>query len=783
MASVTANGNGRARQLVLPANVRSVDLAARRNGNGRPNAMGHRSKRSPRLQGRSRRAAAQDDVYGEIGTSGLRQYGGFVLEEWLSTLRGRHGAWKYREMMDNSPVAAGIIFAIKMLARQVEWPVEDDIQMRGLEGGFVTSCQNDMSHTWGDLISEVLSMIGYGYAPHELVYKRRQGGDPLPAGSFSEPIDGAYSSSATQEATSEIPASSKYTDGLIGWRRIPIRAQETVFRWIFRGYGGIAGLEQIDWHGGKHLLPIEKMLLFRTETTRNNPESRSLLRSAWTSYFAVQNVQQIELIGIERELAGLPVLTPPEGVDLNDPGQEELMEAAVELVTGIRRDEDEGVVLPSEGWQLELISSGGSRQIDTDQVIRRYEQRMTVSLLADFLLLGQDALGSYAMVDIKSELFGVAVDVILDLICEVFNRYAIPRLLALNGLKPAKLPRITHTSAGRMDLRTVGEFLSNLSIAGCPMPWTEDFIADLFRATRSLSPPDFTPSKQITPPMPNEAAHDSQWRPSWGSENGPAKLPPSGKQHEHVAKAELPEGEGTVLNVGPLLRERQQALSTQLAREMEGALTQLGRQAATGYATVARGAHTPREADRLAGSVMANARVGDFVRSRLRPLLANHAGRVTEDTYRTLRSQVGAEQLSEAAVRRIAASTGRFLKQRDLEPQVRSCVAEAIKDGLGAGESPTQIGERIAANVPRGRFRIAGQGWRAGLIARTETANLQRQASLETYRAVPGLSHVQSDSGELVPIDEAQEAARDMHPDDPTVFLPVLAPERELQPA
>lgn len=460
MASAT---NGRPAQLVMPAGIRSVDLAARNgaNGNGRPRRMGVRSKRSAPLQGLSRRPIAQDDLFGEIGTSGLRQYGGFVLEEWLSTLRGRHGAWKYREMMDNSPVAAGIIFAIKMLAREAEWPVEDDIEMRGLPKGvgFIASNMQDMSHTWGDFVSEALSMIGYGYAPHEIVLKRRDGPNPIPLSAFGEAIDvEALSGNVREEDTSE-PASSKYEDGLIGWRRLPLRAQETTFRWLFKGYSGIAGLEQIDWHGGKHKIPIEKMLLFRTETTRNSPEARSLLRSAWTSYFALQNIQGIELIGIERDLAGLPVLTPPEGVDLNDPSNRELYETAVEVVTGIRRDEDEGIVLPSAEWKLELLSSGGSRQIDTDPIIRRYEQRMTVSLLADFLLLGQDALGSYAMVDIKSELFGVAVDVILDLICEVFNRYAIPRLLALNGLKPRVLPKITHTSAGRMDLRTVGEFL------------------------------------------------------------------------------------------------------------------------------------------------------------------------------------------------------------------------------------------------------------------------------------------------------------------------------------
>ena len=187
-----------------------------------------------------------------------------------------------------------------------------------------------------------------------------------------------------------------------------------MLRWHFDGYSGLSAMEQIDWHGGYHVIPIEKALLFRSRPRRNNPEGYSIMRTAYTSYFMLKNIQQIEAIGIERDLAGLPVLTPPEGVDIFAPGQSALLAKAQALVTGVKRDEDAGIILPTAGWQFELISSGGSRQIDTDEVVRRYEQRIATSMLADFILVGQDTVGSYAMVDIKTDLFGVALDGILD---------------------------------------------------------------------------------------------------------------------------------------------------------------------------------------------------------------------------------------------------------------------------------------------------------------------------------------------------------------------------------
>jgi hypothetical protein len=34
---------------------------------------------------------------------------------------------------------------------------------------------DDMSHTWDDMISEILTMLVYGWSWHEIVYKKRVG--------------------------------------------------------------------------------------------------------------------------------------------------------------------------------------------------------------------------------------------------------------------------------------------------------------------------------------------------------------------------------------------------------------------------------------------------------------------------------------------------------------------------------------------------------------------------------------------------------------------------------
>src|ERR1035437_4398579 len=174
-------------------------------------------------------------TFREIGQSGLRQFSGWVREEFLPNLVGRQGAQKYREMMDNSPVIGALMFAVISTMRKVEWRVTpaNDSPEAEEKAEFVESCMNDMTHTWEDLIAENLSMLGYGYSTHEIVYKRRLGRNP--------PAD--------PDNPGKFLPKSEYDDGLIGWRKIPIRGQDTILKWFFGKHSEIEGFSQQSWTG------------------------------------------------------------------------------------------------------------------------------------------------------------------------------------------------------------------------------------------------------------------------------------------------------------------------------------------------------------------------------------------------------------------------------------------------------------------------------------------------------------------------------------------------------
>lgn len=410
----------------------------------------------------------------EVGHSGLRRVSGIVQEEFLPQLRGRKSVQIYREMADNDAIIGALLFAIQRLLRQLEWRVEpasNDADDRA-NAQFVEECMDDMSHTWDDLVSEILSMITYGWSWHEIVYKKRIG---------------------PWEKNPKMR--SKFTDGRIGWRKIPIRAQETLFRWGFDKDGGIQAMYQMAPPNYETIaLPIDKCLLFRTDLSKNNPEGRSLLRPAYRSWYLKKRLEEFESIGVERDLAGLPVARVPSTYLDASPGTKEhkMVQSFRKMVQSVRRDENEGIVLPSmfdqdtkqEMFAFELMTSGGSRQFDTNELIQRYEQRMLMSVLADFILVGHEETGAYNMHSDKRGLFQNALNSIAKAIADVFNRHAIPRLFAINAIKPEKLPYIKPNDVDPPDITQLGGFMQQMTSAGMqffPDPKLEKFIRDAAR--------------------------------------------------------------------------------------------------------------------------------------------------------------------------------------------------------------------------------------------------------------------------------------------------------------
>lgn len=390
---------------------------------------------------------------------GSQGYGSIFFEEFLHELRGVKGVQAYTEMADNDATVGAILFAIEMLMRNCEFHVEPagKSEKDKAAAEFVESCMNDMERTWADTLSEILSFLTYGWSYHEIVYKRR-------VGKTSSPI-----------------TNSKYADGLIGWRKLPIRAQDTLYGWEYKDNSDdLVGMTQSPPPDFGHItIPLDKALHFRTRSRKDNPEGRSILRTAYRAYYFKKRLEEIEGYGMERDLAGFPVLYAPADLDIwdEDPDMQQTLTRAEMIVSSIRRDAREGLVLPGgadgQGWKLELLASGSRRQFDTNAIIDRYDKRIATSVLADFVMLGQQQVGSFALADSKTKIFALAIGTYLDVICEVFNNQGIPRLIDLNGEHFKGItdyPKMVHGDIEEKDLQQFATFVKEMVGTGIIVP-------------------------------------------------------------------------------------------------------------------------------------------------------------------------------------------------------------------------------------------------------------------------------------------------------------------------
>jgi hypothetical protein len=389
-----------------------------------------------------------------LGRPGLHMYSGHVVETRLRMFQGDKWIATLAEMTETDSVIGGILQAIELLIRQVDFDVEpgDDSQEAMDDADFVKECLDDMSFSWADTLSEILTFLPFGWAFMELTYKFR-GGD------VDDPM-----------------YKSQYSDGKVGWRKWSLRGQETRTRWEIDSEGGIQGMYQRTPPTYEEvLIPMWKSLLFRTNTRLNNPEGRSILRNAYVPWYYKTNIQRIEAVGIERDLAGLPVAWIP--ADYMTPNASEDKKAVYSLiqqiVTQIRQDENAGLVMPlsfdengNKLFDLQLLASSGGRQFDTNVTIERYDKNITMAALADFMLLGHGQIGSFALASSKTDLFATAIGAHLDTICTTISQYELPRLLRMNGRTPTVLPRLVHGDIETVDLAELGTYVTTLAGVG-----------------------------------------------------------------------------------------------------------------------------------------------------------------------------------------------------------------------------------------------------------------------------------------------------------------------------
>jgi hypothetical protein len=395
-----------------------------------------------------------------LGVSGTSVRNGTLkADELQPELRGKRAIRVYRSMRDNDATIGAALYAVEQMLRDVPIKITpaDDSEQAKAEAEFVESVLEDMDHSLDDHISEALSFLTFGFSAFEVVYKRRIG---------------PYERSPKKR--------SKFTDGRIGIRKIAPRAQWTINRFdVDQQSGDLYGFHQDVSSGfGTNYIPMRKAILYRTTTINGDPSGRSILRNAYAAYERLNAIQQYEAIGIERELAGIPHAEVPAeylSADATE-AQQAVLNQMKEILRDLKFNEQGFLITPSDTYpgkdgeptnqklvSVKLISSEGTRNIDIDPVVKRYQHDIARSVLAEFIMLGGGSNGSYALSKSKSDLFLRALESYIHTIVDILNKQLIEPLWRLNGLDFKYMPKIKAGDVATHDLKEMGAYLRNLN--------------------------------------------------------------------------------------------------------------------------------------------------------------------------------------------------------------------------------------------------------------------------------------------------------------------------------
>jgi hypothetical protein len=433
-----------------------------------------------------------------LGVAGQNtRHGQIRADEFLPELRGKKAVRKYREMRDNDSTIGAVMYAVEQILRDVELKVKpsNDSEEAKREAKFVEEVLHDMDHTLDDHVSEALSFLSYGFAWFEVVYKRRVG-----------------------PTSRSDKRKSKFTDGRIGIRKIASRAPWTVSKFeVDQQTGDVLGMQQdVGGMNNKNFIPINKSLYYRTTSLNGDASGRSILRNAYTSYEYLNNLQSIEAIAVERELAGIPVARIPSEYLAGNASidQQAFVQNLSTILRDVKFNEQGYIVLPSDTYpdkdgaptnirlvDVELMSSSGTRNINIDPIVRRYQHDIARSVLSEFLLLGSQG-GSYALSKTKTDLFLRALESYIQSIVDVLNKQLLERLWQLNGLDYELMPTIVAGDVAPHDLRELSSFLRNLNGAGIDVSNHPEVISDLM----AIAELDYNPD--LPPPPPEVPTND-----------------------------------------------------------------------------------------------------------------------------------------------------------------------------------------------------------------------------------------------------------------------------------
>lgn len=438
---------------------------------------------------------------GESGYIGLNIYSGVSNNELKKELNFPNSIKTFKEMSYHSAVNSSITLFDSIISKAT-WSFKaprDASEEEKRQCKLVESMMQDMEHSWAEFIRDVLSMNIYGFSVHEKVYRKR------------------YKTNG-----------SMFNDGVIGWKKLPIRSQETIQEFKFSADGNditgvtqnISGVTDVYNRYSSRVtteitLPRSKFLLFRAGKHRGDPFGVSPLRDAYLAWRFLTALEDLEAVGVSKDLNGLPVLMlPPQYLSADATPEQKAIKTYYEnAMKNLQMNQQSAMILPNAFdpeskkplFSLELLSVDGKKAFDISKIKEYYRNLIYTSLFSDILQMGQSATGSFALGSIKNSLSGAAAEGMIKVICEVLNQDLIRQTYEINGWDVSRRGTLDYDNLEDTDLETVSKFWQRVASVGLVEKDREILNAVRIAGGVDPLPIDLAPQQELITPETSRA--------------------------------------------------------------------------------------------------------------------------------------------------------------------------------------------------------------------------------------------------------------------------------------
>lgn len=398
---------------------------------------------------------------GELGSLGIRHFGGVTQDELKAELNWPRSINTFRDMSYHSAVNAPLTLFENIISKAT-WtykPPADATEEEKEQAKIINQMMQDMEQPWSEFIRDVLSSNVFGFSVHEKVFRKR------------------YKANG-----------SLYDDGIIGWKKLPIRVQESISKFIFSEDGNeIIGVQQnlsaindiynrFSSRGNLINIPRSKFLLFRTGKHRGDPFGKSPLRDAYLAWRFLTALEELEATGVAKDLNGLPVLMlPAQYLAADAPPEVQAIRLYYEnVMRNLQMNEQSAVILPQvidpeskqPMFKLDLLSVDGKKNFDISKIKEYYKNLIFTSLFADVLQMGQSSTGSFALGSIKNSLSGAYAERLIANIAEVLQNDLIKQTYIINGWNESRIGKFDFDGIEPADLDTFSSAIMRMGASG-----------------------------------------------------------------------------------------------------------------------------------------------------------------------------------------------------------------------------------------------------------------------------------------------------------------------------